>query len=102
MIDLDLYRREPFINDMGRLVGSTRFMAPEELERGATIDERTTVFTMGRAVQIFVDCEIGSYVDVRRALLDVAERACQTHPTDRWQRMADFYAAWRQATASVC
>ena len=43
-------------------------MAPEEFERGATIDER----------------------------------ACQTHPTDRWQRMADFYAAWRQAAASVC
>ena len=86
---------------MGRLFGSTRFMAPEEFERGATIDERTTVFTMGRTVQLFVDCEIDSHVDMRRALLDVAERACQTHPTDRWPRMADFYAAWRQAAASV-
>ena len=27
----------------GRLPGSTRFMAPEEHERGATIDSRTTV-----------------------------------------------------------
>ena len=101
LIDLDLYRPGPFTNDMGRLFGSTRFMAPEEFERGATIDERTTVFTMGRTVQLFVDCEIDAHVDMRRALLDVAERACQTHPTDRWPRMADFYAAWRQAAASV-
>lgn len=101
LIDLDLYRRGPFTNDMGRLFGSTRFMAPEEFERGATIDERTTVFTMGRAVQLFVDCEIDAHVDMRHALLDVAERACQTHPTDRWPRMADFYAVWRQAAASV-
>ncbi|MGB0606520.1 MAG: serine/threonine protein kinase, partial [Candidatus Latescibacterota bacterium] len=77
------------------------FMAPEEFEHGATIGERTTVFTMGRTVQLFVDCEMDVHVDMCRDLLDVAERACQTHPTDRWPRMADFYAAWRQAAASV-
>ena len=77
-------------------------MAPEEFERGATIDERTTVFTMGRAVQLFVNCEMDAHVDMRRALLDLAKRSCHTHPTDRWPRMADFCAAWRQAAASVC
>ncbi len=95
LIDLDLYRSAPFINDMGRLFGSTRFMAPEEFERGARIDERTTVFTMGRCIQLFVD----PTSDRRRALCDVAKRACQPHPSDRWPHMADFYAAWQRAAA---
>jgi hypothetical protein len=34
--------------DMGRLFGSTRFMAPEEFELGVMIDQSTTVFTLGR------------------------------------------------------
>jgi hypothetical protein len=31
---------------MGRMFGSTRFMAPEELELGALINEQTNVFAM--------------------------------------------------------
>jgi serine/threonine protein kinase, bacterial len=46
LVDLDMYR-EPFVNDMGRMFGSTTFMAPEEYALGARIDELTTVFTMG-------------------------------------------------------
>jgi serine/threonine-protein kinase len=97
LIDLDLYRSAPFTNDMGRLFGSTRFMAPEEFERGARIDERTTVFTMGRCIQLFVD----PTSDIRRALHDVAERACQPQPSERWPHMADFYAAWLGATSGL-
>ena len=41
VIDLDGYREGPFINGMGRMFGSSRFMAPEEFEKGASIDERT-------------------------------------------------------------
>lgn len=48
MIDLDTYSRGPVVNTMGRMFGSTRFMAPEEFARGAVIDQRTTVFTLGR------------------------------------------------------
>ncbi len=33
---------------MGRMFGSTRFMASEEFELGALIDEQTNVFVMGR------------------------------------------------------
>ena len=47
VIDLDSYNMGSFTNSMGRMFGSSRFMAPEEFELGATIDERTTVFTMG-------------------------------------------------------
>ena len=53
LIDLDHYRDRPFINEMGRLFGSTRFIAPEEFEHGALIDEITTVFTMGRVISVF-------------------------------------------------
>ena len=39
---------------MGRMFGSSRFMAHEEFERGARIDERTTVFTMGRTAAVLL------------------------------------------------
>ena len=53
-IDLDSYHMGPFTNRMGRMFGSTRFMAPEEFELEATIDERTTVFTMGRTAAVLI------------------------------------------------
>jgi serine/threonine-protein kinase len=46
-VAVDLY------DDMGRMFGASRFMAPEEFELGAVIDERTTVFTLGRLVWHF-------------------------------------------------
>ena len=33
LIDLDSYHRGPTVNEMGRMFGSTRFMAPEEFEQ---------------------------------------------------------------------
>ena len=53
--DLDHYRSGPYRNTVGRMPGSTRFMAPEEFERGRVIDDRTTVFTLGRTAAIFLD-----------------------------------------------
>jgi serine/threonine-protein kinase len=44
IVDLDMYREGPFRNEMGRMFGSTRFMAHEEFELGGLIDERTNVF----------------------------------------------------------
>ena len=44
------------------------------------------MFTMGRAFQLFVNCEMDAHVDMRRALLDVAERswlyACLLYTSD--------------------
>ena len=45
LCDLDSYRRGPYRLDRDRQYGSTRFMAPEEFERGATVDERTDLLT---------------------------------------------------------
>lgn len=54
LCDLDSYRPGPNILDRDRQHGSTRFMAPEEFCRGAQIDERTTVFTLGRAAYVLL------------------------------------------------
>ena len=54
VIDLDCYRPGPFRNDMGRMFGSTRFMAPEEFSLGAPIDSRTTAYVMARTVLVFL------------------------------------------------
>lgn len=91
VIDLDMYHLGAFTNQMGRMFGSTRFMAPEEFERGALIDERTTVFTMGRAAIVFLGTAIGG------ALGEVVRRACCQERGGRYRSMEEFRAAWQQA-----
>lgn len=88
VIDLDMYSRGPFTNKMGRMFGSTRFMAPEEFELGARIDERTTVFNLGRAAFVFLD-ERGTAP--QRA---AATRACSPDPAARFATVEDFLDAW--------
>jgi serine/threonine protein kinase len=99
VVDLDMYRAAPFRNEMGRMFGSTRFMAPEEFERGALIDEQTTVFVMGRTALVFLsdgtldaDAFRGS-----RALFEVIARACNPERSRRFDSMAAFYRAWQAA-----
>jgi serine/threonine-protein kinase len=93
VVDLDSYRDAPFGNDMGRMFGSDRFMAPEEHELGAGIDERTTVFTMGRTVEQFL--ALGT-----PAIISLITRACDNDPRRRFQTMAEFYAAWASAAGA--
>lgn len=46
--DIDFYSKMPYINKMGKMWGSSRFMSPEEFKLGATIDEVTNVYLMGQ------------------------------------------------------
>jgi serine/threonine-protein kinase len=94
VIDLDSYRDAPFANDMGRMFGSDRFMALEEYELGARIDERTTVFTMGRTIEQFL--ALGT-----PATTSLIARACDNDPRRRFQTMAEFYAAWAAAATTL-
>ena len=91
VVDLDSYHERPFTNDMGRMFGSDRFMAPEEYELGAVIDERTTVFTMGRTVAVFLS--LGT-----EAIDSLIARACDADPRRRFPTVADFYEAWSHAS----
>lgn len=99
-IDLDSYHEGPFTNHMGRMFGSTRFMAPEEFELGATIDERTTVFTMGRTAAVLMsdgslDREPFKGTDSQYAVILTA---CARHPNDRFQTLAELHTAWADAS----
>ena len=99
VIDLDGYREGPFINGMGRMFGSSRFMAPEEFEEGAPIDKRTTVFTMGRtAANLLSDGTLArSAFRGNEAQYYVVCRAGRSSRSQRFASVADFYAAWLEA-----
>ena len=102
IVDLDHYCKAPFINKMGRMFGSSRFMAPEEFELGARIDERTTVFTMGRTAAVLLSNGTLERHPFRGsdALYEVVRRACRDDPRDRYDSIGGFFAAWRDTRMS--
>ena len=98
-VDLDTYHLGPFTNNMGRMFGSTRFMAPEEFKLGATIDERTTVFTLGRTAAVLLSDNSLDRKPFRGsdAQYETMLRACQENPDARFQTVAEFLDAWLRA-----
>jgi serine/threonine-protein kinase len=92
VVDLGTYRRGPSINDMGRMFGADRFMAPEEHVLGAVLDQRTTVLTLGRLAWHFGTrlTEKADNFCGPRALASVLRRACAPAPTDRFGSVAAF------------
>ncbi|WP_328584057.1 serine/threonine protein kinase [Streptomyces sp. NBC_00370] len=101
LIDLDEYRSGPFELAHDRLPGSRRYMAPEESERGAVIDARTTVFTLGRAARLLLDA--GDEEAAWRgnaAQLAVIARAVRFDPAERFETLREFADAWRAAGQS--
>jgi len=98
LVDLDHYRDAPFTNDWGRMFGSSRFMAPEEFELGALIDEGTNVFTMGRTAAVLLSDGTLERPPFRGsgALYEVVRRACHHERSKRFATMSAFYAAWRE------
>jgi serine/threonine protein kinase len=102
LCDLDAYQPGPYVLDRDRQYGSTRFMAPEEFERGATIGERTTVFTLGRTAFVLLSAGSRGETDPHlwRAgpdLYRVALRATAPDPASRFGSVAELAAAWRGA-----
>ncbi|SCF44502.1 serine/threonine protein kinase [Micromonospora purpureochromogenes] len=93
LIDLDEYRPGPFTLDTDRLPGSRRYMAPEEFVRGAVIDQRTTVYTLGRTIHHLLDSPHGWRGS--RNQQQVAVRATTTTPADRYPDVVALAAAWR-------
>ncbi|MEM7130440.1 MAG: serine/threonine protein kinase [Chloroflexota bacterium] len=99
IIDLDHYHQGPFVNEMGRMFGSSRFMAPEEFEKGALIDERTTVFTLGRTAAVLLSDGSLERTPFRGTdrLYEVVVQACEPNRNERFGSVADFYHAWKNA-----
>ena len=102
LIDLDMYRPDRFVLETDRQYGSSAYMAPEEWQRGATIDERTTVFTLGRFTLVLLGCDRDGppdRADFRGSdsLFEISMRACAGDPTVRYQSVAALCQAWSAA-----
>lgn len=99
LIDLDTYRRGASTNDMGRMFGSSRFMAPEEFELGAPLDSRTTVFTLGRIARHFgtgLTEELAHFCGGAEAA-EVIDRATRPSRSERFGSVGELAAAWTRA-----
>jgi len=94
--DIDCYQKAPYVNEMGRMWGSSRFMSPEEFQLGAVIDEVTNVFAMGAAA--FALFAGGSRTPedwpLDMALYDIAQKAVSKDRGERWQSIALMKEAW--------
>lgn len=97
-MDLDDYRFGAYRNDMGRMFGSTRFMAPEEFSLGAPIDDRTTAFVMARTALVVL---AEGTLDRHACKASNAQYAVlQEAVTTRFPSYSTFYAAWRAASST--
>jgi serine/threonine protein kinase len=98
VIDLDSYRFGPYRNDMGRMFGASRFMAPEELSLGAPIDERTTAFVMARTALVFLSDGTLEPTAFRGTQPQYA--VLQEAVTTRFATYAAFHHAWQTSRTS--
>lgn len=96
LINLDEYRPGPFTVPGDRLPGSTSYMAPEELRHGAVIDERTTVFGLGRTIAHLLDSADGWRGSATQR--EVVDRATQTEAALRFPTVAELVEAWEIST----
>lgn len=95
--DIDLYAKRPYINTMGRMWGSSRFMSPEEFREGAVIDEITNVYVMGSAAfALFGGEKDRSFSKWRlsEALYDVALKAVSDEREKRHGSLVEFKRDW--------
>lgn len=92
LIDLDEYRQGPFALHTDRLPGSTRFMAPEEWLEGSRIDERTTVFNLGRSI-----AELAPVDGLAVRMQAVVRQATHPDPDHRFGAVAALADAARRA-----
>ncbi len=98
--DIDLYRRKPAFNDRGRMWGSSRFMAPEEYQLDAALDETTTEYNMAALAFAFYGDNSDRSMHAWRApncLWEVAHRAVAEAKADRYPSLRAFLDAWREA-----
>lgn len=99
LVDLDHYRAGPYVLETDRQLGSSSYMAPEEFRRGATIDERTMVFTLGRIALVYLGCarkSAASREEFRgtEGQFAVASRASIADPDGRFQTVLELQHEW--------
>ena len=99
LCDIDEFQKQPFYNNMGRMWGSTRFMSPEEFQRGAPIDEITNVYTLGAtAFALFSEsARTREAWPLSDRLYQVAIKAVSEDRAMRQQSIQQFREEWEEA-----
>ena len=97
---LDSYLMMPAVNLRGRLPGSPFYLAPEAYQKGAALDETTTVYAMG-ALAFHL---LGDWPGLKKEgweasplLYAAACRALHKDRNLRYQSTQRFQEAWREA-----
>lgn len=96
--DVDFFRKQPCVNDMGRMWGSSKFQSPEEYQLGADIDEITNVYCAGA----FAFALFGNYNRTREdwqlseEAFAVATKAVSDDRNERYQTIKELKDAWKQ------
>jgi aminoglycoside phosphotransferase (APT) family kinase protein len=102
--DIDLYSKMPYINTMGRMWGSSRFMSPEEFTLDATIDEITNVYVMGATAFALFGGETYRSIEKWRLgdeLYKVALKAVNDKREKRQQSLSEFEYEWNKARCLI-
>ena len=98
--DIEFYEKAPYLNSMGRIWGSSRFMSPEEFQKGAVIDEVTNVYTMGATAFAFFGDERNRCLEkwvLSEGLFNVAKKAVNDERNLRQQTIKQFIYEWGAA-----
>ncbi|QSX07346.1 serine/threonine protein kinase [Sedimentibacter sp. zth1] len=98
--DIDFYKKTPLINTMGRMWGSSRFMSPEEFQKGAIIDEITNVYTMGAVAFELLGSNSNRNIEhwsASQKLFNVAKKAVNNDRNQRYKSISEFYDEWIKA-----
>ena len=111
--DIDLFRKKPTFNDLGKdYFGTKRLKAPEENELGAIIDEKTNILTLGAII-----CDLLSDVKNNKerykeghfimnaredycfndGSYEVLKKATSLNRQDRYISVEEFKKAWDEA-----
>lgn len=96
--DIDVYHKKPYVNRMGRMWGSSRFMSPEEHLLGAVIDGRTNVYNMGAMAFCLVGGERDRSLakwEAGEALFEIVSKAVQDDRQNRFASVEEFHQAWQ-------
>lgn len=97
--DIDFYKKNPVINDMGRMWGSSRFMSPEEFILGEPIDEISNVYLMGAVAFALFGGETDRSIEKWRLsseLYEVAKRAVSDQREDRYRTLKELSDDWNR------
>jgi serine/threonine-protein kinase len=98
--DIDFYAKRPYINTMGRMWGSSRFMSPEEFTLGAVIDEISNVYVMGAVAFALFGGETDRSIEKWRLndkLYEVALKAVNEDRSKRQQSLLELKREWDAA-----